>query len=726
MKSTSTLISIVILNVFLLFITTNQPMAQNHDISATNVSLTNNYYLKTAKMHLGLKDYTKAINSLELALLLEPNNTEARTLLKESRRLLEEKKTTHEAQDNAGVPKDKEIQISPDKGISSLLQTAYTAIEEGRYDDATRTTDLMLEIEPTNEDALYIKGKANAIQHKRITENLKTIHTQEKLKGYENVREAAIPYQEIYRFPAKEQWSDISKRILPELDKVVKENKRKTEQLRMIPNPARDITPKAIEDALSTIISFEFLDVPLKDIVIFIREKSNINMIVDADAGNISVTLKLKDVPLRTALKYLLPKGYEFVIEGDIIHIYRQKMELRVYDVRDILINLDDKEPLEFDITAAASAQIGMKKKEPIKTKAPSERIFDLIELIATTVEPVSWSFHTSVIGVSGTGGQRSIKLPGQGEGSIIARMGQPGDLVVVNTKYVHKQIEDLLASLRSSQNLQVSIEARFISVTDKFLEDIGNTFSKFFSDDTSIDTGAGNITGNLSGQDVSGLTVNYSLLSNSMLVGLLKAIQESKDSEILTSPRITLSNTQRGNIAVVKTINYIQSTSVSEGVVTPVIGTVPQGTTFDVRPIVSADRRYIYLEVAPSVFEVEEITSFTFSGVNTDVNIGGGGQGTTNIPPEQTVQLPTVNISQVSVTVCIPDKGTLMIGGLGAINKTHLVTGIPILSKIPVLKHLFTRDQKTNDKANLIILLKPTILIREEQEAKFLANSTR
>ena len=52
---------------------------------------------------------------------------------------------------------------------------------------------------------------------------------------------------------------------------------------------------------------------------------------------------------------------------------------------------------------------------------------------------------------------------------------GQPGDLVVVNTKHVHKQVEDLLASLRSSQNLQVSIEARFITVTDKFMEDIGS-----------------------------------------------------------------------------------------------------------------------------------------------------------------------------------------------------------------------------------------------------------
>ena len=92
-------------------------------------------------------------------------------------------------------------------------------------------------------------------------------------------------------------------------------------------------------------------------------------MIVDSDAGNVSVTLKLKDVTLRTALKYILPKGYEYVIEGDIIHIYKQKMELRVYDVRDILINLDDKEPLKFDITAAATAQMSIRKGRRLKQK---------------------------------------------------------------------------------------------------------------------------------------------------------------------------------------------------------------------------------------------------------------------------------------------------------------------------------------------------------------------
>lgn len=725
MKSISALISIFILSLFLLFLVPYQSLSQNKDTSEAELSAANNYYLNTARIYFEQKDYTKAVDTLELAILLEPNNKEALTLLKQSRLLLEEINKSIEMPVKTG--ETKETKAAHPEDISQLIQNAYTAVKEGRYDDAAKIADLILTRDPANKEALYIKEKVNDVKHKHTTENLKTIHVQEKLKSHEYLKESSIPYQDTLRFPAKEQWADITKRLLPELDKIVEENRIKTERLRLIPNPQEGPLPKVIEDALNTIISFEFLDTPLRDIVIFIREKTNINMIIDSEAGNAQVTLKLKDVPLRTALKYILPKGYEYVVEGDIIHIYKQKMEMRVYDVRDILINLDDKEPLKFDITAAATSQMGLSKgAETVKAKDASERVLDLIELIVTTVEPSSWSHHTSVIGASATGGQRSINIPGQGEGSINARTGQPGDLVVVNSKYVHKQIEDMLTSLRSSQNLQVSIEARFIEVTDKFLEEIGSSISKFFSKNTSVNTGGG--TGEILDETLSGegLQLNYSILNNSMLKGFLSAVQESKDSEILTSPRITLSNTQRGNIAVVKTINYVQSTSVSEGVVTPVIGTIPEGTTFDVRPIVSADRKYIYLEVTPSVFEVEEITSFTFSGLSSDATVGGTSQGTTVVPPEQTVQLPKVNVSQVSVTVCVPDKGTLMIGGLGSINKSNLTNGIPILSKIPVLKRLFSLDQKKNKKSNLVILLKPTVIIKEEQEANFFSLSNR
>lgn len=717
MKIFSTLIPIIILSAFLSLLTLKQILAQNKVISKTESSYTSNYYLKSAKTYFEQKDYEKAIDALELSILLEPNNTESHALRKEINQLFKEKALS-DTQNKANETKEIITYHSPDKEkeLSLLIQNAHTALREKQYEKAVEISNLILTIDPSHKEALYIKEQSNKLKYKLTSEYLKVTEEQEKLKARENLKESSILYQDILRFPAKDQWENILERKLPKLDTLVKENKRKTKQLQINPNPAKDQIPKTIENALNTIISFEFLDIPLRDVVVFLREKTNVNMIIDAEARDAPITLKLKDIPLRTALRYILPKGYEYVIEGDIIHIYRQKMELRIYDVRDILINLDDKEPLKFDITAAAaSSQLSMAKKEETEIKNAYERVLDLIEMIVTTIEPSSWSSNVSIIGAPSTAGQRRINIPGQGEGSITARTGQPGDLVVVNSKYVHEQIEYLLASLRTTQNLQVSIEARFITVTDEFLEDIGNKFTEFFSDRASINTDGSDSLSNLVNEG-GGLQINYSIFNDAMLKGFLRAVQESKDSEILTSPRITLSNTQRGNIAVIQTRNYVQSTSVSEGIVTPVIGTIPEGTTFDVRPIVGADRKYIYLEVTPSVFQIESIDEFTFSGLTTDITVGGTTGGTVVVPPEQTVQLPRLNVSQVSVTVCVPDKGTLMIGGLGSINKNTITTGIPILSKIPILKMLFSRNQKTSEKSNLIILLKPTIIIKEEQ----------
>lgn len=687
------------------------PLAQNkdtsHQVQKNPDAAANNYYLKTATGYFAAQDYAKAAEAAELAILLEPGCAEAQTLLHESQRLQDVKKQTGGTQ----TPKEEAAPSSPETGISSRLVDAHKAIREARYDNAQALLDSILQTDPINKEALYLKGVVSDLKHGRVTESLKTIGVQEKQGCDEHLRESIIPYQDILRFPAEMQWKDIANRRLPELNKIVEENKKTTDKLRLIPNPSKESSSKVIEDALNTIISFEFIDTPLKDVVAFVREKTNTNMIVDAEAGGAQINLKLNNVPLKTAFRYLLPKGYEYVIEGDIFHIYRQKMELRVYDVRDILINLDDKEPLKFDI--AASATLNIEKAKVVKGKDTSERIVDLIEQIVTTIEPLSWSNHVGVIGTTDAVEQRRIRVAGQGEGSVVARTGQPGDLVVVNSQYVHKQIEVLLAALRSSQNLQVSIEVRFITVTDKFMEDIGSNITELFSKKASLDTGAASITG--------GLSVNYSILNNTMVEGLIRAIQESKGSEILTSPRITLSNTQRGNIAVVRMLSYIKGATAAGGGALPEIAVVPEGTTFDVRPIVSADRKYVYLEVTPSVYDLKEPIEEELIKIAQQItSTAGGAQAET----EMIIKLPEVTLSQVSVTVSVPDKGTLLIGGLGSINKDNLTTGIPILSKIPLLKTLFSRNQKNSEKRTMLILLKPTIIIREEQEERFFGQS--
>ncbi|MEK7699983.1 MAG: hypothetical protein AAB332_06220, partial [Planctomycetota bacterium] len=216
------------------------PWAQNKDVSnrdQTNPSAaTNNYYLKTAKEYLSSQDYVKAIESAELAILLEPDSAEAQALLNESRRLQNEKKQTAGTQ----APKEVAATSSSGKGISSLLEDAHIAIREARYDDAQTILDSILKTDPLNKDALYLKGTVNDLKHGRVTESLKTTGSQEKQRNDEYLRESVIPYQDILRYPAEVQWKDIANRKLPELNKIVEDNKKTTDKLRIIPNPAKE------------------------------------------------------------------------------------------------------------------------------------------------------------------------------------------------------------------------------------------------------------------------------------------------------------------------------------------------------------------------------------------------------------------------------------------------------------------------------------------------------
>ncbi|MBM2834493.1 MAG: xpsD, partial [Candidatus Brocadiaceae bacterium] len=173
MKNISTLISIFILSLFLLLFAQYESLSQNKDASEAEPSATNNYYFNTAKIYFEQKDYTKAVDTLELAILLEPNNEEAQTLLKQSRQLLEEINKSIGMPDKTG--ETKETKAAHPEDISQLIQNAYTAVKEGRCDDAAKIADLILTRDPANKEALYIKEKVNDVKHKHTTENLKAV-----------------------------------------------------------------------------------------------------------------------------------------------------------------------------------------------------------------------------------------------------------------------------------------------------------------------------------------------------------------------------------------------------------------------------------------------------------------------------------------------------------------------------------------------------------------------
>jgi len=51
-----------------------------------------------------------------------------------------------------------------------------------------------------------------------------------------------------------------------------------------------------------------------------------------------------------------------------------------------------------------------------------------------------------------------------------------------------------------------------------------------------------------------------------------------------------------------------------------------------------------------------------------------------------------------------------ILLGGLGGKESSKSSSGIPLLSRIPVLKWLFGKNQRTKDKSQLTVFIRPTI----------------
>ena len=97
----------------------------------------------------------------------------------------------------------------------------------------------------------------------------------------------------------------------------------------------------------------------------------------------------------------------------------------------------------------------------------------------------------------------------------------------------------------------------------------------------------------------------------------------------------------------------------------------------------------------------------------------GGLSASTQPFSAQGVIQQPETQITEVRTTVSVPDGGTLLLGGQTIAGELEREAGVPILSKIPFLKRLFTNRSMAKDESVLLILVKPTIIIQREQEQK-------
>ncbi len=205
------------------------------------------------------------------------------------------------------------------------------------------------------------------------------------------------------------------------------------------------------------------------------------------------------------------------------------------------------------------------------------------------------------------------------------------------------------------------------------------------------------------------GLILDLAYLTRFQVRLLLEAVVKHRKGNVLTSPKLTCFNGQRANIAITSQVSYIRT--IAEGV--PEIGIITDGIVFEVVPYASADRRYITMEILPTLRLLERPIELIEIAVPEELDDG-------NVAITHTfIQLPRVSVKSIETFASVPDGGTLLLGGLSRANEGEGSAGVPILNDIPILKFFFSRWGKTDTRYSLIVLVKADILIQGEKEPK-------
>jgi general secretion pathway protein D len=194
----------------------------------------------------------------------------------------------------------------------------------------------------------------------------------------------------------------------------------------------------------------------------------------------------------------------------------------------------------------------------------------------------------------------------------------------------------------------------------------------------------------------------------------LIKATQADRRTVTLTAPRLTFTNGQTSNIYVATQVAFVSDLTpvVSESAVgfDPTLATVNEGVRLLIEGTISADRRYVTMNVDASVAKIEGFQ-------NTAVTALAGGGLINSASTQSFIQRPTTTVTRVQTTVTVPDQGTILLGGQRLVTEQEVESGVPVLSKIPIINRFFSNRIEVREEQTLLILIKPTILIQAEEE---------
>ncbi|MBC8236575.1 type II secretion system protein GspD [bacterium] len=466
---------------------------------------------------------------------------------------------------------------------------------------------------------------------------------------------------------------------------------------------------------------------------LFKQYNANIIVAKDVDVSQ-KVTFNLENVPLKVALDEILGSlGYKYEeVSGGILRIVTipQPPEIPEEDVKKLetksfplkyppvpelkeelqsLISADGKiielpksiiimdTPENFAILGNTLDKIVSeldqkvpeeKKEQPVLPEkkliklnyaSPEELKNILTPLLSQDgkIEPFGKSSGTDGGGGAGTVGQ-SAGTGGAGEAGLGASVGHGGYLIVTDTLEVISQIEREIAKL-DVPIPQVEIQAYIIESTLSNEIESGVDWARIQAKETEISADALSTEGTL--------RLSYGTLPAEKFTAVLTALSTQSDTNLLSSPRITVLDNNQATFHSGDQIGFSRiTTNIQEGTRTEEIYFEDVGIQLEVS-----------LQIKPN-----DIISLL---VNVQVRDLG------EVTPTGE---PTISDRSAQTQLLVRDSDTAVIGGLTSDRIIESVRRVPLLGNIPILGRLFSHKKNTKKKTEMTLFITPRIVKTE------------
>lgn len=264
------------------------------------------------------------------------------------------------------------------------------------------------------------------------------------------------------------------------------------------------------------------------------------------------------------------------------------------------------------------------------------------------------------------------------------------------------RAVGDFIETLEDRLQRQVILEARIIEVTLNDSYQQGINWSELDTAGSGFDvTFDGATPGNQTSAAIGGL---FGLsFRDQNFTGVIEMLQTQGSVQVLSNPRVSAANNQKAVIKIGEDEYYVTnvtsstnlSNSGSNDFANSNVDLTPffSGISLDVTPQIS-DNGEVILHVHPSVVETQEQQKV--------ITLTEG---------ELVLPLARSNIRESDTIVKARNGEIVVLGGLMQTSTSEEVGQVPLLGDLPLIGNLFKNRRNSQEKKELVILIKPTVI---------------